>query len=401
MKIFKTQDKLSSQVSWDQSRKTPGNDSIYYQAIENADGVPYQLVFLPQTLEGYYLKVGSGIKQLLGIPPEDFTENLLLGMIEEVVILSMDTPEDISECRRKFINGEIKSLQAEILVRTADGKKKWIRDSSVPLCDEETGRVTGAFGIFHDITGSRLNLERLSRLSVKEDECDSLKAAFLHNLSHEIRTPLNAIVGFSTLLGEHLRGPDSPQEYLDTITANADHLLEVIDDILEMAKIEARTVKISKGGVNLSSVIHRVYDQFRDEAGRKGITLEYETVPGDRDPEIITDGYKLTKALANLVGNSVKFTGEGQVQFGCSLRDKKVEFYVSDTGIGIPEEHQAGVFSMFYQADSSSSRNYGGTGLGLAIAKAYIELLGGEIWFTSAQGKGSAFRFTIPDDRAV
>jgi len=399
MKIFKTQDRLSTEVSRDQSRKIPGIDSIYLQAIENADGVPYQLLFLPQTQEGYYLRIGSGIKELLGIPPEDFTETLFLGMIEQVFLLSGDAHDDILECRRKFISGEIKSLKAEILVRTAEGNKKWIRDSSVPLFDEETGRVTGALGIFYDITGNRLSLERLDKLTKKEEECDSLKAAFLHNISHEIRTPLNAIVGFSTLLGEHLRGPDLPQEYLDTITSNADHLLEVIDDILEMAKIEARTVKIIKGGVNLSSVIRRVYNQYRDEAGRKGISLQFATFPDSSDSEIITDGYKLTKALANLVGNSVKFTGEGQVQFGCSIRDKKIEFYVSDTGIGIPEGHQAGIFSRFYQADSSSSRTYGGTGLGLAIAKAYVELLGGEIWFTSAQGKGSVFRFTLPDER--
>jgi len=399
MKNFKAQDNFGFKISGDQDQRIPGIDSFYLQAIENADGVPYQLILLPQAEEGYFLKAGVGIQQLLGIATENFTDRLFLGMIEAVVPLSEDTPANMAECRQKIIRGEIRSCKMEILVRTADGKRKWIRDSSLPLVDDVTGKVTGAFGILYDITGSKLNSDRLNMIREKENECDSLKAAFLHNISHEIRTPLNAIVGFSTLLGEHPDGPDRRQEYLDTITGNADHLLEVIDDILEMAKIEARTIRFSRSRVNLFSIILRVYDQFKYEACRKGIILKYVVPSGDREAEIITDSYKLTKALSNLVGNSLKFTGEGRVEFGYSRLEKKIEFFISDTGIGIPEEQQASVFSRFYQADNSSKRSYGGTGLGLAIAKAYIELLRGEIWFTSAAGQGSVFKFTLPDER--
>ncbi len=259
--------------------------------------------------------------------------------------------------------------------------------------------MIGAFGILHDISDSRLNPDNLNKISEEEDECDNLKVAFLHNISHEIRTPLNAIVGFSTLLGEHLDDPDRRQEYLDIITRNADHLLEVIDDIVEMSKIEAKTVRISKDSVNLYSLIRRVYDQNRDDACRKGLIFKFATAPDANETEIFTDSYKLAQVLSNLVGNSIKFTKEGKVQFGYSLNEKKIEFYVSDTGIGIPEEHQASIFSRFYQADSSSRRSYGGTGLGLAIAKAYVELLGGEIWFTSNASEGSVFSFTLPDER--
>ena len=116
---------------------------------------------------------------------------------------------------------------------------------------------------------------------------------------------------------------------------------------------------------------------------------------------IITDGYKLFQSLCNLVGNAVKFTWEGKVEFGYSLNEDKIEFYVSDTGIGIRKENQANIFETFYQAESSITQRYEGTGLGLSIAKAYIELLGGEIWFTSEYGEGSVFSFTIPYTRHI
>jgi signal transduction histidine kinase len=399
MRIVKSRYNQVYHISREEEEKFPDADAFYYQAIENAEGVPFQLIFGQKPGDGFYLNTGAGITQLLGISPGDLTEKLFYGMIEEIVPLSKELPADISELRRKFINGEIKSYKVELLVRTADGKKKWIRDSSLPLINEDTGKVIGAFGIFYDITDARLNPGRINRLRKNEDECDTLKAAFLHNISHEIRTPLNAIVGFSTLLGEAPDGPDRRQEYLDTISRNADHLLEIIDDIVEMSKIEAKTIKISKGKVNLNQILRRVYNQFSAEASDKSIRLGFTAPPDGIDTEIYTDSFKISQVLRNLVGNAFKFTTKGKVEFGYSLKEKKVEFYVSDTGIGIPEEHQPSVFSRFYQVDRTPSRSYTGTGLGLAISKAYVELLGGEIWFTSQPGEGSVFRFTLPDER--
>ena len=399
MRIVKSRYNQVYHISREEEEKFPEADAFYYQAIENADGVPFQLIFGQQPGDGFYLNTGAGITQLLGISPGDLTEKLFNGMIEEIVPLSKDIPADLKEARRKFINGDIEGYKVELLVRTADGKTKWIRESSLPLVNEDTGKVIGAFGIFNDITDSRLNPGRIKKLRKNEDEYDTLKSAFLHNISHEIRTPLNAIVGFSTLLGEPSEGPDRRQEYLDIITRNADHLLEIIDDVVEMSKIEVNTVKISKDKVNINTILRRVYNQFTSEASGRNIRLSFKAPPDGIDSEIYTDGFKLTQVLRNLVSNAFKFTPEGKVEFGYSLKEKKVEFYVSDTGIGIPEEHQPGVFSRFYQVDSTSSRSYTGTGLGLAISKGYVELLGGEIWFTSQPGEGSVFRFTLPDER--
>jgi signal transduction histidine kinase len=354
------------------------------------------LIFGPQTGEGSYLYTGSGVRELLGVAPGDFTEKVFESMIEELVPLSENTPADRSEARRKFINGEITRYRAEILVRTAGGESKWIRDSSLPLIDEETGKVTGAFGILYDITGSKQILDRIKE---KEDEYDCLKNDLLHNISHEIRTPLNAIVGFSTLLGEHIDIPERRREYLDIITRNTDHLVEIIDDIVEISKIDAKMIRIRKDKVNLNEVLRKVFDQFRAEAFRKGLLLSFEPEHDTGEADVYSDWFKLTEVLGNLVENALKFTFEGRVEFGYSVKDGKVEFYVSDTGTGIPAEQQPKIFSRFFQVDTTSTRIYGGTGMGLSITKAYVELLGGKIWFTSQQGEGSEFRFTVPYER--
>jgi len=370
---------------------------LLYRVIENAGLVPFRLIFGEQPGEGSYPEVGVGIAELLGVGPGDFTEKVFESMIEKTVPLSEDTPSDMSEAHLKFRNGEIRSYKAEILVRKAGDERKWIRYSLLPLIEEETGRVTGAFGILYDITGSKLYLERIKE---KEDEFDRLKTDLLHNISHEIRTPLTAIVGFSTLLGENIDIPARRKEYLEIITRNSDHLIEIIDDIVEISKIDAKMIKIRKDKVNLNSVLRKVYDQFRAEASAKGVLLSFEPEHSTGEADVYSDWYKLTEVLRNLVENALKFTSEGRVEFGYSVKEGKIEFYVSDTGSGIPFEQQAKIFSRFFQGDSSSSRSYSGTGMGLPITKAYVELLGGEIWFISQPGEGSVFRFTVPYERA-
>jgi signal transduction histidine kinase len=158
-------------------------------------------------------------------------------------------------------------------------------------------------------------------------------------------------------------------------------------------------IKIRKDKVNLISVLQKVYDQFRDEASGKGVLLSFEPEHGTGEADVYTDWYKLTEVLGNLVENALKFTSEGRVEFGYSVKEGKIEFYISDTGSGIPLEQQARIFCRFFQGDSSSSRRYSGTGMGLPITKAYVELLGGEIWFISQPGEGSVFRFTVPYER--
>ncbi len=396
MRVDKSPDYPMNRFSKETEEQFFKSGSPFCEAIENADGVPFQLIFGPNIGEGYYLNMGIGIKQLFGISPEEFSEELFHKMIEEIVPLCDDIPLDPVKSREKFISGGIKNYKAEILVKTPGGEEKWIRDSSVPVSDDETGKVIGSFGILFDITESKRTLVNLEKANEKADESDRLKTAFLNNISHEIRTPLNSIVGFSTLLGEAGQDKRQTEEFLEIINRSSDHLLEVLNDLVDISKIETNTVKISIKDVNLNLMLHTVYDRFSSKANEKKVLFHFNNPSAENEVIIMTDGIKLLQILTKLVSNAIKFTNQGKVEFGYCFRDNKIEFYVSDTGIGIPQEIHAKIFNRFYQADSSSTRQYEGTGLGLSISKAYVELMGGEIWFSSHPGEGSVFCFTLP-----
>jgi signal transduction histidine kinase len=398
MRIAKSRYNLSSRLGRDEGESIPDSGVLYSHCISNADGVPFQLIFGPRIGEGIYLNAGAGIKQLLGISPEDFTESRFHEMIEEIIPLSDNIPVDPVKSRRKFIDGRIKNYMVELLMRLPGSGRKWILDTSVPIFDEETGKVIGSTGILYDDSARKQILDRLVLSRQQEGETERLKAAFLHNISHEIRTPLNAIVGFSTLLEEYNESAEKRREYLDIISRSSDHLLEIIDNIMEISKLEAKSVKIRRERVDLDLVLWKIYELSRHTASEKGIELKYVVMPDSGNPEVWTDSYKIIQVLRNLVGNALKFTLKGKVEYGYRHKEGTIEFFVSDTGIGIPAEHHDKVFSRFFQGDVTEKRNYGGTGLGLAISKAYIELLGGDIWFTSCPGEGSVFRFTIPDE---
>jgi len=400
MQTANNPDHLNNPLSRDVEEKL-NNSGDLYQVIENADGVPYQLVFGPRLGEGYYLNVGDGIRQLFGVAPGEFTEKLFQGAVGEIIPLSADTPMDLAELREKIINGALRKYKIEMQVTTPEGEKRWIKDCSVAIIDTKTEKVTGLLGIFYDISEQKQTIAQLETTRERAMESDRLKTAFLNNLPHEIRTPLNAIVGFSTLLNEPGQLTETRLEFQDIITHSSDHLLEIVDDVVEISKIEAKCIRFIKKEININEMLQRVYKRFKPDADEKNIILRYDAPLNTHDIIISTDGYKLFQTLSNLVGNAVKFTIEGKVDFGYTIKEGIIEFYISDTGIGIGAEHQPNIFKPFYQAVNSSTQRYEGTGLGLSIAKAYVELLGGEIWFNSMAGEGSVFSFKIPDTRQV
>ena len=396
MRTETSPDYLNNHITKEMDEQINISGDLLSQAIENADGVPYQLTFGTGIGDGFFLNVGFGVKRLFGILPEEFTEMLFQQMIEEIIPGSEDIPADPVETREKIISGVIRKYKAELLMKTPGGEEKWIMDCSIPVIDNKTGKATGLLGIFFDISEHKQTLLELGRAMDRATESDRLKTAFLNNIPHEIRTPLNAIVGFSTLVNEPGQLMQSRLEFQEIITHSSDHLLEIVDDVVEISKIEAKVIRILNKEVNLNQMLQRVYDRFKPDAAEKNILLRYDAPMDEKEIIITTDGYKLFQSLNNLLSNAVKFTFEGKVEFGYSFKEDKIEFYVSDTGIGIGVEHQPNIFKPFYQAESSSTKRYEGTGLGLSIAKAYIELLGGEIWFTSEPGKGSVFCFNIP-----
>ena len=253
--------------------------------------------------------------------------------------------------------------------------------------------------IFQDITEKKYTENELIKVTEKAMESDRLKTAFLHNISHEIRTPMNAIVGISSLLNNSNTDFETQKSYIEIITQSSYHLLSIITDIVDISNIEADIVKIAKKGINLNSILKTVQLQVHPIAKNKDLTLVFKPGLSDSEALIITDGIKVTQILINLVNNALKFTEKGNVELKYELKENFLEFSVSDTGIGIPADYHDKVFDRFYRVQNSGSKLYDGTGLGLAISKAYVELLGGKIWLSSEQNRGSTFKFTIPYEK--
>lgn len=250
---------------------------------------------------------------------------------------------------------------------------------------------------------SQLEYELVSA-KLKAEESDRLKTAFLANMSHEIRTPMNGILGFAEMLNDEKIDESERKKYIDVINSNGKILVNLIDDIIDFAKIEAGQIKILKHEFSLNSLMNQIHSTFMGGNFKKDkANVELRVVNGfvDEASYIKTDPIRLRQILTNLIGNAFKFTNEGHIEFGVSLRsDKMLEFYVQDTGIGIPPEKLSLIFERFVQADNSRSRKYSGSGLGLAISKGFCELLGGEMWAKSEIGRGSTFCFTIPYQHA-
>jgi CheY-like chemotaxis protein/nitrogen-specific signal transduction histidine kinase len=245
----------------------------------------------------------------------------------------------------------------------------------------------------------RASNEELIAARFKAEESDRLKSAFLTNMSHEIRTPMTAIIGFSDLLNKTNLSKEKQQFFAKTIQKRGYDLLSIIDDILDISKIEAGQMTIFEENGNIEQMMSEIYDTLKIVWSDSGnlVTLTYENELYNDDNFVITDFRRLKQIIINLLNNAFKFSVKGKITFGCRLKDSnKLLFYVSDTGIGIDPENQAIIFERFRQADETTTRVYGGTGLGLSISKGLVELLGGTIWVESQVGKGSTFSFTIP-----
>lgn len=230
----------------------------------------------------------------------------------------------------------------------------------------------------------------------RAEESDRLKSAFLANMSHEIRTPMNGILGFASLLKIPDLNEKQLRKYVSIIEKSGARMLNIINDLIDISKIEANQMEISISECNINEQLEYLYTFFKPEADRKGIELSYGITLISEKSTINTDREKFYAILTNLIKNSIKYSDEGSISFGYVKKGEMLEFYVKDTGIGIPFSRQKAIFNRFVQADIEDIRALEGAGLGLSISKAYVEMLGGEIWLESEEGKGSHFYFTIP-----
>lgn len=273
--------------------------------------------------------------------------------------------------------------------------KRWYNVSSVGL--EWVDGRTVVMELAADITNRKMGELELISAKKKAEESDRLKSSFLANMSHEIRTPLNAIMGYSQLLSRKTYSEDKQKLFLDDIQKNSTQLLAIIEDVLDISKIESDQLNLSYLWINLNQLVQDVNDALKFQIGDKNVSLFNQKSLPDSQVYIYVDDVRLKQILSNLVSNAIKFTEQGFVHFGYTLRDDNMlEFFVKDTGVGIAQEKIENVFEQFRQEDESTTRKFGGTGLGLTISKRLVELMGGKIWVESEKEKGSQFFFDIP-----
>ncbi|MCF8364972.1 MAG: transporter substrate-binding domain-containing protein [Bacteroidales bacterium] len=262
----------------------------------------------------------------------------------------------------------------------------------------QNGVYSGSFtGILQDITEQKDIEYELMAAKIKAEQSDKLKSAFLANMSHEIRTPMNSILGFSQILTE-AEDEAELEKYTNIINKNGEHLLRLIDDIIDISKIEAGLVKVDKHTIDLLSLAETAIFQFDENDKVKDGSIELRLVRPENPIGLISsDQTKIKQVLINLIFNALKFTQSGFIELRYQLcNNQRVRFEVEDTGIGIPEDRLLDIFDRFMQVNANEVSKTTGAGLGLSLCKAYVKLLGGEIWVESTLGKGSTFSFEVP-----
>ncbi len=277
----------------------------------------------------------------------------------------------------------------EYRVTCEDGTIRYIIISGATIGDD-------FLATFFDITDRKQAEFEVIKALEKAKEADYLKSAFLANMSHEIRTPMNGILGFTELLKEPDLTGDEQEMYINLIEKGGERLLNIINDIISISKLETGQMKVSISDVNINDQCEYIFAFFKSEAESKKVKFTYKNSLQLEQATIQTDREKVYGILTNLVKNAIKFTNEGSIEFGYNKKGEYLEFYVKDTGIGISIGKQEVIFERFIMADTANKLANQGSGLGLSISKAYVEMLGGKIWVESEEGKGSEFKFTLP-----
>ncbi|MDD2528095.1 MAG: cache domain-containing protein [Lentimicrobiaceae bacterium] len=328
-----------------------------------------------------------------------------IGISEEELVGKNDNHFFPTELAEQYNQSDEDLLRTGVPIRneqwivTSNGNRQ-LMDTVKVLNHDKDGNILGILGISRDITDREIIQQNYKKAKEKAEEADRLKTAFLANMSHEIRTPLNSIIGFAGLLSEADVNEEDKAEFFKHINQGSEALLNLIDDIIDIAKIEAGQLAVSIEKCDLKTMMDELYwsttEFIRKREKTNSITLHHTTQLPSAAQIIYTDPFRLKQVISNLLVNAVKFTDKGKIEFGAYQTNGLVHFYVKDTGIGISSDRQKVIFERFMQEHKSGAHHQGGTGLGLAISRHIVELLGGEITLESEMGKGSTFSFSIP-----
>ena len=361
----------------------------YRRLFESAkDGI---LILNAET--GKILAVNPFLIKLLGLPEDRLIDKEIwdIEMFGEIVA-NKDKFLDLQ--RKKYVRYE------DLTLKTIDGRRIDVEVVSNVYTSHKKKVIQCNI---RDMTLLKREKEELIKAKVQAEEGDRLKTAFLANMSHEIRTPINGIIGFAELLKMPDLDQDSQDQYISIIEKSGDRMLNIINDIISLSKVDSGQMGISISRTNINEQLDFIYAFFKKEVEQKGIKLIYEKSLLENEAYINTDREKVYAVLTNLVKNAIKFTQSGSIEIGCNIEPgrsvtepEELEFFVKDTGVGIQSDQLNIIFERFRQGSELLSRNYEGAGLGLSISKAYVEMLGGKIWTNSVLGQGSTFYFTLP-----
>jgi PAS domain S-box-containing protein len=308
------------------------------------------------------------------------------------------TDPERAEAAIKRVLNEKSVTDYELTARARDGKQTVVSYNATTFYDRNR-TLQGVFAAARDVTERKRVEAELQQAKAAAESASRTKSDFLASMSHEIRTPMNAIMGISDLLAKTSLTPEQ-DKYVQIFRRAGDNLLNLINDILDLSKVEASQLELERTGFSLNDLLEKVTEMVAARAHEKGLPMVYEIAPNVPN-DLVGDPTRLRQVLLNLLGNAIKFTQSGEVTLRVAPDANPsvptaLRFTVSDTGIGIPREKLGQVFERFTQADSSTTRRFGGSGLGLTISKRLVELMGGRIWVESEVGKGSVFAFAVP-----